>query len=93
MAKFDRMAAYMNTDLIFHIRSVNDEGNSIMSSVIVVPRIQSRLKHPMHIKKILYDRKYHLSWDAPAFSNDIETYTVFWCVTKNEFLNQCDVSV
>lgn len=93
MAKFDRMTAFMHNDLVFHIRSANDDGNSQMSSVIVVPRTRHRLKHPVQIKKILHDRIYHLSWKAPAFSDDIESYTIFWCVTKNEFLNQCDVSV
>lgn len=92
MAKFDRMTAYMNNDLVFHIRSANDEGTSVLASVITVPKNQKRLKHPIHIKKILHDRKYHLSWNSPAFSDDIESYTIFWCVTKNEFLNQCDVS-
>lgn len=92
MAKFDRMTAYMHNDLFFHIRSANDEGNSQMASVIVVPKTRFRLKHPVQIKKILHDRIYHLSWKAPEFSDDIDSYTVFWCVTKNEFLNQCDVS-
>lgn len=93
MAKFDRMAAYMHEDLVFHIRSANDDGNSQMASVIVVPKTQRRLKHPVQIKKILHDRIYNLSWKAPTFSDDIESYTIFWCATKNEFLNQCDVSV
>ena len=92
MAKFDRMTVYMHNDLVFHIRSANDDGNSQMASVIVVPKLRHRLKHPVQIKKILHDRIYHLSWKAPAFSDDIESYTVFWCATKNEFLNQCDVS-
>lgn len=92
MAKFDRMAAYMHKDLVFHIRSANDKGNSDVANVIVVPKTQRRLKQPVQIKKILHDRIYQLSWKAPAFSEDIESYTVFWCVTKNEFQNQCDVS-
>ncbi|KAG4077009.1 hypothetical protein HA402_015996 [Bradysia odoriphaga] len=93
MAKFDRMTAYMNNDLVFHIRSTNDEGNSQMASVIVVPRASHRLKPPMQIKKILHYRVYQLSWKAPPFSDEIESYTVFWCATKNEFLNQCDGSI
>lgn len=92
MAKFDRMTAYLHNDLVFHIRSANDDGNSQLASVIVVPRTLRRLKPPGQIKKILHDRVYHLSWKPPSFSDDIESYTVFWCVTKNEFLNQCDVS-
>lgn len=93
MAKFDRMNFYMNNDLIFHIRSTNDDGNSQKASVIVVPKVSRRLKPPMQIKKILHYRIYELSWKAPPFSDDIDSYTVFWCATKNEFLNQCDVSV
>lgn len=93
MAKFDRMTAYMHNDLVFHIRSSNDDGNSQLASEIVVPKIRHRLKHPVQIKKILHDRVYNLSWKPPTFTDDIVSYTVFWCVTKNEFLNQCDVSV
>ncbi len=93
MAKFDRMTAHLHNDLVFHIRSTNDDGNSEKASVIVVPKNSGRLKHPVQIKKILHDRVYKLSWKPPLFTDDIESYTVFWCVTKNEFLNQCDVSV
>ncbi|KAJ6644668.1 Cytokine receptor [Pseudolycoriella hygida] len=93
MAKFDRMTSYMDNDLIFHIRSSNDDGNSKVASVIVVPKLQDRLKHPVQLKKILHDRIYHLSWKAPADSDDIVSYTIFWCATKNEFLNQCDGSI
>lgn len=92
MAKFDRMGAHRDRDLVFHIRSANDDGTSRLASKIVVPNRSHILNPPEQIKKLLHDRVYHLSWKPATVDVDIQSYTVFWCATKNEFLNQCDVS-
>jgi cytokine receptor domeless len=88
MARFNHMPDY---DYEFLVESVNEKGASINSSVIRVPRRDKRLAGPTRFKKLFIDGKYKLSWSpADQYPSNIDSYTIFWCRSKNELPNQCD---
>jgi Fibronectin type III domain len=88
MARFNHMPDY---DYEFLVESVNEKGASINSSVIRVPRRDKRLAGPTRFKKLFIDGKYKLSWSpADQYPYNIDSYTIFWCRSKNELPNQCD---
>lgn len=98
MAKYENLTANIHHDLEFKIRSQNSVGMSDESSVVLVPKRSHRLNNHINIKKILVHenetyRKYTVSWSPAVDEVDhIKSYTIFWCLTKNESPNQCDVS-
>lgn len=81
-----------SSDLEFAIFSENNMGRSSLASHVLVPR--NRLPPPTRIKKMIIGKNYSLSWSPPNYiMNDITSYTVFWCVSKNESPNQCEGSL
>lgn len=95
MAKYENMTANNNVDLVFNLYSANSEGDSVRSNIIRVPKKKDRCPLPRNIKKILDNQMYTytLSWSSPRHTDNISSYTVFWCVTKFETPNLCDVSI
>lgn len=98
MAKYERLSSkYGQHDFNFSIKSVNAIGSSVNASHIYVP--QRLCAQPSNIKKWLHQhtsqRYYNISWSAPKimpYDQNIESYTVFWCRSKNDLQNQCDVN-
>lgn len=85
-------------ELEFEIRSTNAEGRSEQASRVRVPPIHDRVPYPREIKKSRNGTIYTLSWkepkkDAKNRTLGLTSYTVFWCKSKAELPNQCEVSV
>lgn len=99
MAKYENLTENLDNDLEFRIRSQNSAGISDEHSIVTVPKRNRRLSNRINIKKILEHendtyRKYTVSWHpAEDELGHIKSYTIFWCLTKNESPNQCDVSI
>lgn len=99
MAHYRSLSVNTEIDLIFSVHSTNEKGFSVEKSNLTVPKKNKRCSPPEKIKKILTTentnmRKYMLSWSPPLFGSfEIINYTVFWCNTKDESPNKCDVSI
>lgn len=79
--------------LYFEVHSSNAKGLSERASVIKVPRKAERPDYPRDLKKNRNGTIYTLSWMEPAHrADEIHSYTVFWCKSKSEVQNQCEVS-
>lgn len=88
-----KMVQMRDEPLEFELRSRNAEGQSVEASRIFVPRARDRVAPPRELKKNLNGTTYTLSWKQPAHdANKIVSYTVFWCKSKSEGPNQCEVS-
>lgn len=93
-AKYERLSHRFNSDLDFMIYSENSVGRSSYASHVRVP--VKRLHPPIRIKKMIIGKNYSLSWSPslhPSTESEIISYTVFWCVSKNELPNQCEGSL
>jgi cytokine receptor domeless len=91
MARFNQMPDY---DYEFMVESSNEKGASIDANVIRVPRRAKLLSEPTRLKKLFINGEYKLSWSPPRnHTHQIESYTIFWCVSKNELPNQCESSI
>lgn len=76
----------------FEIRSSNAEGLSRRASFIKVPRKADRVPYPTELKKNRHGTEYTLTWREPrTYARQITSYTVFWCKSKSELPNQCEV--
>jgi Fibronectin type III domain len=82
-----------NRDTEIRIRSKNDIGSSVNSSLLIIPAKNRILPGPK-IKKISNNGTYILSWSPPEFSpEEIISYTVFWCTSKTELINRCESDI
>lgn len=89
MAKFSNMP---NATLEFEVRSANAKGLSEKSSYIKIPGPWERLPYPTELKKNRNGTLYTLSWQRPLYGHEaVDSYTVFWCKSKSELPNQCEV--
>ncbi|XP_037937252.1 cytokine receptor-like isoform X2 [Teleopsis dalmanni] len=81
----------------FVIKSRNNVGESLESSQIIVPAWPDsyKLNSPKWIRNIYHaaNRTYTLSWSAPANITNLVDYTVFWCPSKPNVLNECKGSL
>lgn len=99
MAHYRSLNVNTESDLIFSVQSTNERGLSNNRSILTIPKENNRCGSPEKIKKILTTentntRKYMLSWSPPLFGAvEIISYTVFWCNTKDESPNKCDVRI
>lgn len=91
MAKFNISKHLIEEDLEFRIYSRNIEGISKNFTTLQIPKKSNRLKSPTNLKKVLERDRYVISWTTDS-NNGVEDYTVFWCHSKNEGSDQCDVS-
>ncbi|XP_066909588.1 coagulation factor IX [Halyomorpha halys] len=74
----------------FTIASSNKEGISRATSHVVVSSKQQSPAKPIFLKKVAYEGGvYELSWNAPPYSYNITSYTIFWCNSKNDRPCQC----
>lgn len=77
----------------FWIRSSNMEGVSQDASYVKVPRRSERPPYPTELKKNRHGSIYTLTWREPTHrAEEITSYTIFWCKSKSELANQCEVS-
>lgn len=90
MAKLQGM---QDETLEFEVHSSNAKGLSKAASYVRVPRKRDRVAYPTELKKNRHGTIYTLTWREPAINTDtITSYTVFWCKSKSELPNQCEVS-
>ncbi|KAL7010742.1 hypothetical protein ACKWTF_016858 [Chironomus riparius] len=78
------------------IRSKNEVGVSMNVSEIIIPGETRLLEGREEIKfnKKSINGTYYLSWTPPERIKDgIKSYTVFWCPSKTELINQCESSI
>lgn len=76
------------------IRSKNDDGVSTEVSSIVIPGSMRILNNEVKFSKKSINGTYYLSWTPPEHLRDeITNYTVFWCPSKTELINQCESSI
>lgn len=80
--------------LEFEIHSSNALGLSQRASHVKVPKKAERVGYPTELKKNRNGTSYKLTWGEPVRNaKEITSYTVFWCKSKSELPNQCEVSV
>lgn len=85
----------LSRDTVITIRSKNSVGESAKASTLIIPGNSRRLNGPTKINKKSVNGKYILSWSPPEKKNEeeITSYTVFWCNSKTELINQCENSI
>lgn len=94
MASYTKEQIDLSEDTLFTIRSANVNGTSRDASYLTIPGYRRRLPGPIKIRKILSGGNYHLSWSpAEQTTEEITSYTVFWCVSKSELANSCEGSI
>lgn len=93
-AVYRRELNNLSRDTIITIRSKNSEGNSNNASTLIIPGKDRRLAGPTKINKKSINGTYYLSWAPPEdIKEEITSYTVFWCTSKTELINQCESSI